>query len=99
MLPTSYFTAWGPGALYAELYIGMCQALTAPWLSPWVLGRRSGAQACSPAARGAPTEAAVAEPTPAATDATPQPPCTGASIIPFDRARARRAGGPEAATS
>ena len=35
MLPASYFTAWGTGALYAELYIGMCRALAAPWLGPW----------------------------------------------------------------
>jgi hypothetical protein len=89
MLPVSYFTAWGPGALYVELYVGMCRALAAPWLSPWVGEHRPGVRPCPPAQSRAPMEASAAEPTPAAREATPQPPSAGASIIPFDRARAR----------
>jgi hypothetical protein len=99
MLPASYFIAWGPGALYAELYIGMCRALAAPWLSPWVLDSRPGARPSPPAESATPAEASGAEPTRAATEAIPQPDSTGALIIPFDRARARRAARPEAITS
>jgi hypothetical protein len=99
MLPASYFIAWGPGALYAELYIGMCRALAAPWLSPWVLHSRPSACPSPRAESCTPTEAPAAEPTPAATEAIPQPHSTGALIIPFDRARARHAARPEAITS
>jgi hypothetical protein len=99
MLPASYFIAWGPGALYAELYIGMCRALAAPWLGPWVHDSRPGARPSAPAESRTPTKAPAAEPTAAVMEAIPQPPCTGALIIPFDRARARQAARPEAITS
>ena len=99
MLPASYFIVWGPGALYAELYIGMCRALAAPWLSPWGLDSRPGARPSPPPQSPAPTEAPAAEPTPAASEAIPQPHSTGALIIPFDRARARHAPRPEAIPS
>jgi hypothetical protein len=99
MLPASYFIVWGPGALYAELYIGMCRALAAPWLTPWGLDSRPGARRSLPEQSRTPLGAAAAEPTPATTEAIPQSHSGGALIIPFDRARARRAGGPEAATS
>jgi hypothetical protein len=99
MLPASYFIAWGPGALYAELYIGMCRALAAPWLSPWLLDNRPGARPYPSAESRTPTEAAAAEPTPTATEAISQHHATGALIIPFDRARARHAARPEAITS
>jgi hypothetical protein len=91
MLPTGYLTAWGPGALYVELYIGMCRALAAPWLSPWVPDSHSGARSCPPAQSDGPTKACAAEPTAAETETTPRPDSAGALIIPFDRARARRA--------
>jgi hypothetical protein len=90
MLPTSYFTAWGPGALYVELYIGMYRALAAPWLSPWVLGSHSGVRPWRPAESRVPTEAPAVELTRAATEAIPQRRSEGALIIPFDPARARR---------
>jgi hypothetical protein len=80
--------------LYAELYIGMCRALAAPWLGPWLLDSRSGARSCPPA-QSTPTAASAAEPPaaePAAAETTPQPRSSGALIIPFDRARARHAG-------
>jgi hypothetical protein len=99
MLPASYFIAWGPGALYAELYIGMCRALAAPWLSPWVLDNRPAARPSASEEIRTPAEASAAEPTPAATEAIPQLGSTGALIIPFDRARARHAARPEAITS
>jgi hypothetical protein len=99
MLPASYFITWGPGALYAELYMGMCRALAAPWLSPWVLDSRSGARPSPPAESGTPAKAPAAEPIPAATEASPHPASTGALIIPFDRARARHAARPEAIIS
>ena len=91
MLPASYFTAWGPGALYVELYIGMCRALAAPWLSPWLLDGRPGAPPCAPTQSRTPTKASAAKPTAAATEVIPKPHSTGALIIPFDRARARHA--------
>lgn len=99
MLPTSYVLVWGPGALYAELYIGMCRALAAPWLGPWVLDRRSSARSSPPAQSRSPCDAAPAEPAAAASEARCPPHSAGAAIIPFDRARARRAGGAEAITS
>jgi hypothetical protein len=88
MLPTSYLTAWGPGALYAELYIGMCRALAAPWLSPWMLHSRPGAPSWPPAQSDAATRASAAAPTAAETETAPRPDSAGALIIPFDRARA-----------
>jgi hypothetical protein len=91
MLPTSYSTAWGPGALYAELYIGMCRALAAPWLSPWMLDSRPDARSCPPAKSDAPSRASAAEPPSAGTEAVRRPDSAGALIIPFDRARAGRA--------
>jgi hypothetical protein len=99
MLPASHFTAWGPGALYAELYIGMWRALAAPWLCPWVLDSRPGACPAPSAESAAPAEASGAAPTGAAMEAIDQPDSTGALIIPFDRARARRAPRPGAITS
>jgi hypothetical protein len=78
--------------LYAELYLGMCRALAAPWLGPWLLDSRSGARSFPPPQSRTPTAASAAEPPPAATEATPQPPSSGALIIPFDRARAGHAG-------
>jgi hypothetical protein len=99
MLPASYFIAWGPGALYAELYIGMCRALAAPWLSPWLLDSHPGVRPSAPAESRTPPEAAAAEPAPASPEAISQPHSTGALIIPFDRARVRHAARPEAITS
>jgi hypothetical protein len=99
MPPATYFTAWGPGALYAELYIGMCRALAAPWLGPWLPDSRPGARPSRLADGLPPTEAPAARPAPAAPEAVPEPHSTGAVIIPFDRARARPAARPEAVTS
>ena len=99
MLPPSYFTPWGPGALYAELYLGLCRALVAPWLSPAWLDQTPAAPSCAPAQCRSPSELAAAEPSDdepsatdpiaAATEATPESHSAGAAIIPFDRARAR----------
>jgi hypothetical protein len=99
MLPPSYFTPWGPGALYAELYLGLCRALAAPWLSPAWLDHAPAAPPCAPAQCRSPSELAAAEPSDAepsatepaaaATEATPESHSAGAAIIPFDRARAR----------
>jgi hypothetical protein len=102
MLPPNYFTLWGPGALYAELYVGLCRALVAPWLSPPRLAPAHGAPTYRPAQSRSPSELAAAEP-PAAEPSAAQPPAepacllaedpepdsSGASIISFDRARAR----------
>ena len=95
MLPPSYFTLWAPGALYAELYVGLCRALTAPWLSPWLAPARAAhthpqAQSRSPSELAA-GEPPATEPTSPLTEATPEPHSSGASIIPFDRARERLA--------
>ena len=71
MLPPSYFTPWGPGALYAELYLGLCRALVAPWLSPAWLDHAPAAPSCAPAQCRSPSELAAAEPSddePSATD-------------------------------
>jgi hypothetical protein len=99
MLPASYFTAWGTGALYAELYIGMCRALAAPWLGPWLLDSRPGARSLPPPESPPPAKTPAAETAPAANEPIPEPHSTGALIIPFDRARARQAARPEAITS
>jgi hypothetical protein len=77
--------------LYAELYIGMCRALAAPWLSPWVLDSRPGARSCPPAQSDMPSPASAAEPTAADQEPASRPESAGALIIPFDRARARHA--------
>ena len=90
MLPASYFTAWGPGALYVELYVGMCRALAAPWLSAWVTENRSGTTARPLVENCASMETSAAGSTPAA-EVAPQPPSSGACIISFDQARARLA--------
>jgi hypothetical protein len=98
MLPSCYFTAWGPGALYAELYVGMCRALAAPWLGPWLVDSRPGPRPPAPPESTRPTVAP--EPTAAtAPEPTPAPPSAGALIIPFDRVRARNATRPEAIIS
>jgi hypothetical protein len=94
MLPPSYFTPWGPGALYAELYLGLCRALAAPWLSPLRLDHAPAAPSGAPAQSRSPSELAAAEPstaepTYALTENTSEPHSPGAAIIPFDRARAR----------
>jgi hypothetical protein len=103
MLPPNYFTPWGPGALYAELYVGLCRALAAPWLRPWLepvhAARTSpGAQSRSPselaaaeppAAEPFAARPSAAEPTAPLPEAATEPHWCGASIIPFDRARAR----------
>jgi hypothetical protein len=99
MLPASYFTAWGTGALYAELYSGMCRALAAPWLGQWPLDSRPGARSSPPPESPPPAKAPAPETAPAATEPIPEPHSTGALIIPFDRARARHAARPEAITS
>ena len=98
MLPPSYFTPWGPGALYAELYLGLCRALAAPWLSPPRLDRAPAAPSCALTQSRSPSELAAAEecgaqpsaagPTSALTEDTSGHPSPGASIIPF-RARSR----------
>jgi hypothetical protein len=89
MLFLNCFTPWGPGALYAELYLGLCRALVAPWLPPVPAGRSAPAQPTAPS-RTAP-KASGAAPTAGATDASPSAPASGAQIISFDRARARLA--------
>jgi hypothetical protein len=89
MLPPNYFTPWGPGALYAELYLGLCRALAAPWLSPPRLDHAPAAPSCAPAQSRSPSELAAAEPTYAPTEDASEPHSPGAAIIPFDRARAR----------
>jgi hypothetical protein len=94
MLPPNCFTPWGPGALYAELYLGLCRALAAPWLCPPRLDHARAAPACAPAPCRSPSELAAAEPsaaepTFARTEDISEPPSPGAAIIPFDRARAR----------
>jgi hypothetical protein len=109
MLPPSYFIPWGPGALYAELYLGLCRALVAPWLCPPRLDRAPAAPSCAPAQCRSPSELAAAEPsddgasaaqpsaaawTAALAENTSEPDSTGAAIIPFDRARARLSRGP-----
>jgi hypothetical protein len=99
MLPPNCFTPWGSGALYAELYVGLCRALVAPWLGPWGVVIAPGASRCSPARRDAPVEPPTAGPTAAASLApanaelpAPLPPdSVGALIIPFYRAPARLA--------
>jgi hypothetical protein len=91
MLYLHCFAPWGPGALYAELYLGLCRALVAPWLSPARADRATVAPSCPPPQSCAVTEASTAAATSAATEAGPLPQATGAAIIPFDRARARRA--------
>jgi hypothetical protein len=99
MLPPNCFMPWGPGALYAELYLGLCRALAAPWLCPPRVDPARAAPACAPAPCRSPSELAAAEssaaepafasPTGDATETTPGSEYPGASIIPFDRARAR----------
>jgi hypothetical protein len=91
MRTVSYLTAWAPAALYMELYVGMCRALLAPWLTPWALAPRPGVGPASSAPHRTPTEPAAAEPAAPATAALPEPHGAGALIIPFDRARARLA--------
>jgi hypothetical protein len=92
MLPASYYTIWGSGALYAELYLGMCRALAAPWLGPWPPDSRSGARPSPLAQPVVPSAASAAGAPAAAPEPTCQPQSCGALIIPFDRARARHAG-------
>jgi hypothetical protein len=99
MLPPNYFTPWSPGALYAELYLGLCRALAAPWLCPPWLDPARAAPPCPPAQCRSPSELAAAEPsddepspagpTADATETTPESEYPGAAIISFDRARAR----------
>jgi hypothetical protein len=88
MLPPNWFTPWVPGALYAGVYIGLCRALALPWLQPWGLAPAARAAAAphprKPASLAAASEAVAAP-------ALPRPPASGASIIPFEHARARRA--------
>jgi hypothetical protein len=91
MLFLHCFTPSGPAALYAELYLGLCRALVAPWLSPGCSDCSSGAPSCPPAQSCAGTEASVAEPPVTAPATGPERQASGAAIIPFDRARARRA--------
>ncbi len=88
MLPPVWFAPWYPGALYAELYIGLWRALTASWLrtSGLTSGARSAA-AARPQTPAAPAAASGA----AAAPAKPRPRSKGALIISFERARARRA--------
>jgi hypothetical protein len=85
MLFLNCFTPWGPGALYAELYLGLCRALAAPWLPPVHAGRSAPAQS-----RAAP-EASAAQSTAAEPALSPATPAISAQIISFDRARARLA--------
>jgi hypothetical protein len=87
MLFLNCFTPWGPGALYAQLYLGLCRALVAPWLPPVPVGRSAPVPA--PAPSRTPPRASGAEPMTRATDAGTAAPANGAQIISFDRARAR----------
>jgi hypothetical protein len=101
MLPPNCFTPWGPGALYAELYLGLCRALAAPWLCPPRADPARPAPACAPAPCRSPSELAAAEPSddePSAAgpsagtaETAPESEYPGAAIISFDRARARLA--------
>ena len=79
------------GALwYAELYGGLCRALVAPWLEPWWL-----AKGTASGSRRVPQGTANATPPPIppqpAAEATGAAAAPGATIIPFDLARARAA--------
>ena len=86
MLPPNWLTPWGPGALYAGLYVGLCRALVTPWLTLWW----SAPGARSPAGPRPPTTSPVAAAFGAAgAPAATRPLSTGALIIPFDRTRAR----------
>jgi hypothetical protein len=68
---------------YGGLFSGLCRALAAPWLDPWWLVRATQHERLRAAARSAPNS-----PRPAAA-AKADVPAREATIIPFDRARAR----------
>jgi hypothetical protein len=79
------------GALwYVELYGGLCRALAAPWLEPWWI-----AQGTENGSRRVLQGTAIATPPPIspepAAEATGDAAAPGATIIPFDLARARAA--------
>jgi hypothetical protein len=68
-------------------YGGLCRALVAPWLDPWWFVRATQHERLRAAARQAPGVGLPAASRPAATQA--DVPGRAATIIPFERARAR----------
>jgi hypothetical protein len=81
------FAAFG-SVWYGGLFGGLCRALVAPWLDPWWLVRGTQHERLRAAARGAPGVRPPHAPPPAAA-APADVPAREATIIPFDRARAR----------
>ena len=73
---------------YGGLFSGLCRALAAPWLDPWWLVRATQHERLRAAARSAPRVSPPNAPRPAAA-AKADVPAREATIIPFDRARAR----------
>jgi hypothetical protein len=67
---------------YGALFGGLCRALVAPWLDPWWLVRATQHERLRAAAHQTP---GVSPPAAAKADV----PARAATIIPFDRARAR----------
>lgn len=63
------FAVFGP-ALYAELYVGLCRALAAPWLAAYSLGAASGPRRD----RGAPPTPAPVEAQAATSNVEPDRP-------------------------
>jgi hypothetical protein len=89
MLPPHWCTPWVAGALYGEVYIGLCRALALPWLNPWALAFAARPAAASRDQRSTAPAAAASEAV--AAPAAPRPPTTSGSIISFEHARARLA--------
>jgi hypothetical protein len=75
-------------AAFGVWYGGLCRALVAPWLDPWWLVRAAQHQRLRAAARQARGVRLPAATGPAAA-ANAGAPARAATIIPFDRARAR----------
>jgi hypothetical protein len=72
---------------YGGLFGGLCRALVAPWLDPWWFVRATQRERLRAAARQAPGVRPAASRPAAAAQA--DVPAREATIIPFDRARAR----------
>ena len=96
------FAAFGT-VWYGGLVCGLCRALAAPWLNPWWLTRETQGERLREtqgerlrareraAVRAAPATQPPPSPPPAPRG-LPDLPARGATIIPFDLARARAAG-------
>jgi hypothetical protein len=92
MIPSAPVPFAALGSLcYGELYFGLCRAMAAPWLDPWWLprGRQSKPVPAPPGTAIAAPPSTSPKPVVAA---SAELSTTGATIIPFDRARARAAG-------